>query len=239
VRWRDALFPVHVLPHEHLRAELRRRHLDEVWAEERAAVARRLRDVLGGADTEVELVQALSVEEGLEAARVRRRADGIVVARAAPRDSRRPFPLGSAARALLRRLASQIAVVPPDLTAAGMGDGPIVALSTSAPESLAASRLARAIAAEARRDLSVVPLDRDRGGSPAAALALADARRAPLVVAGARPGAGVLDALEPRTWRWLAAHARQPVVVVPAPAVDAALGRPRRDVEAAGAEGPA
>ncbi|HYG68773.1 MAG TPA: hypothetical protein VD838_13990, partial [Anaeromyxobacteraceae bacterium] len=44
----------------------------------------------------------------------------------------------------------------------------------------------------------------------------AEARRAPLVVVGAVPGSGLVDALERKPWRWLAAHAHQPVLVVPA-----------------------
>lgn len=165
-RWGEDLIPVHVLGEEHLRLVLRHQHLDEAVEAERASVARQLSALLGDRAPSPELVQALDVEEGLEAARARHRADGVVVSRVAAHDSRRPFPLGAAARGLLNRLASPVVVVPPDLDAAALGDGPVVALSSLAPDSIAACLAARALAETARRELTLVHVVPDAGAEP-------------------------------------------------------------------------
>jgi nucleotide-binding universal stress UspA family protein len=265
VRWRDVFVPVHVLAAEHLRAALRAHHLDEVVEDERSAVILMISELLRGEPDRVEVVQAATVEEGLEDARRRLGATGVIVARAASRESRSVLRLGGIARRLLHRLESPVIVVPPDLTASAVGDGPFVAAASLGDDSVPACRLARALADAARRDLTIlhvagdrsgeaVPPDRPRlrdlaagplgpadhalarwverhgvwpdlavvtdGKFPATAAAYSEARRAALVVVGAEPGVSVTDALARKSWRWLAAHARQPVLVVPArPAV--------------------
>lgn len=237
---------------------LRYHHLDDVVEAERSRVSREIADVFGRQDIVPEMVQAITVGDGLEAERARHRATGVIVARAAPTKSRGMFRLGVVARRLLRRLTSPVIVVPPDLTASRIGDGPVVALSSLEADSVDACRLARSIADGAHRDLSVVHVEDElRGGSaraaptlrevsagpfahreralarwvarhgvwpdvatvidgalPAAAVAFAEARRAPLVVVGAHWSTGVRGALAPKPWRSLAAHARQAVLVV-------------------------
>jgi nucleotide-binding universal stress UspA family protein len=268
----EAFVPVHVLHEEHLRMMLRHRHLDDVVEDERARASRELADAFGRQDVVPEIVQAITVSDGLEAARARHRATGVIVARAAPTRSRGMFRLGGVVRRLLRRLASPVIVVPPDLAAATIGAGPVVSLSSLEADSVAACRLARSIADGARRDLIVLHVEDERGAArrrapaprvsggpfahreralarwvarhgvwpdaaavidgelPAAALAFAEARRAPLVVVGGHRWAGVRSAFESRPWRWLAAHARQAVLVVP-PALAPVEGRAGARVE--------
>lgn len=280
-RWEDAFVPVHVLHDEHLRTVLRYHHLDEAVAAERAALERTMAEVLPGVRAAIDVVQGTTIEDGLDAACARHRADGVIVSRAARRDSRRVLRLGSVARRLLRRLASPVIVVPPDLTASSVGTGPIVALSSLAPDSAPACRLARTIAEDARRDLALVHVVPGGAGEPAsrrdaapslgdgpelalarwaaehevwpdltavvageaaeAALAFAEARRASLVVSGARPAAGVRDMVERKLWRRLAAHARCPVLVAPAeaPSVPSSLGEGRPEHDGPRPEGPA
>lgn len=257
VSWSDAFVAVHVLDDEHLRAVLRGHHLDEAVERERAAIARQLAEVVPEADGRaLELVRALTVDEGLEHARARHGATGVIVSRMAPRESHRMFRLGGVARRLLGRLASPVIVVPPDLTAGGVGGGPIVAASNLAADSVEACRLARSLADGARRDLTVVHVvgepsdgaapagaahpptveEAERalarwsgqhdvwpdlatvvvGEFPAAAVAFSAARGAPLVAVGAVAAQGVRGAVAPKLWRWLAAHAHAPVLVVPA-----------------------
>jgi nucleotide-binding universal stress UspA family protein len=270
---RDAFVPVHVLHEEHLRMMLRYRRLDDLVEAERSRVSREIADVMGRRDLLPEVVQAITVGDGLESARARHRAAGVIVARAAPTGSRRMFRLGGVARRLLRRLASPVIVVPPDLATSSIGAGPVVSLSSLEADSVAACRLARSIADAARRDLSLVHVEDERhhgsarrgsptlrevsagpfahreralarwvarhgvwpdvatvveGESPAAAaVRFAEARRAPLVVVGAHCSTGLRSELEPKLWRWLAAHARQAVLVVPAaPAAVERLGAP-------------
>jgi nucleotide-binding universal stress UspA family protein len=93
-----------------------------------------------------------------------------------------------------------------------MGAGPILALSDVGAASAVVRRLARAIAARAHRDLAVLHVE---GQLKTAALALAEERRAALVAIGAWGAGGITGALRPRPWAWVAAHARQPVLIVP------------------------
>jgi nucleotide-binding universal stress UspA family protein len=142
---------------------------------ERAEAARQLLLAFPDDAPPLEVVQAPSVEEGLEAARARHRAEGVVVARAAPSGTRRVFRLGAVARALLRRLACPVVVVPPE-TAVGGGAGPIVALSGLDDGSVEACRLARALAARTHRALALAHVAPPAGGerqgeAPAAARA--------------------------------------------------------------------
>jgi nucleotide-binding universal stress UspA family protein len=159
---KDAFVPVHVLDEEHLRMMLRYHHLDDLVEAERSGVSRQIADMMGRGDLEPEIMQAVTVDDGLEAQRARENATGVIVARAAPSEGRRVFRLGGVARRLLRRLASPVIVVPPDLAASSIGDGPVVSLSSLEADSVAACRLARSIADVARRDLSVVYVEDER-----------------------------------------------------------------------------
>lgn len=258
-RWDEVFVPVHVLDQEHLRTALRYRHLDEVEAEERTEVARQIAETVPDVAGVPQIVRALTVEDGLEEARARHRAEGVIVARTAPREGRHVFRLGGVVRGMLSGLASPVVVAPPDLTAGTVGAGPVVALTSLAPDAIAACRLAHALAEAARRELTLVHVAAERqdageapgagGGAeldaalarwgsdhgvwpdlsvvvdgelPEAALAYAEARGAALVAVGAHPAAGLRGAVEPKVWRWLAAHARHPVLVVPSGAARAA-----------------
>lgn len=141
---------VHVLEEEHLRFALRFHHLDEVSSAARAAAKR----VVSGAG-EVRVVQGLTAEDALEAERATSGADAIVVGRAAGREGHHVVRLGRVARRLLRRLASPVVVVPPDLRAEELGDGPIVALASLGADSLEACRLAGRLASSVGRPLAV------------------------------------------------------------------------------------
>lgn len=144
---------VHVLEEEHLRFALRRHHLDEVTAAARQAAERLL--AAAGTSGEIRIVQGLTAEEALEEARAATGADGVVVGRAAGREGHAIVRLGRVARRMLRRLASPVAVVPPDFRAEDAGTGPVVALSSLRDDSLGACRLAAALATDLGRPLAV------------------------------------------------------------------------------------
>jgi nucleotide-binding universal stress UspA family protein len=144
---------VHVLEEEHLRFALRQHHLDEVTAAAREAAERLLSGV--GMSGEIRIVQGLAAEDALEEARASTGADGVVVGRAAGREGRAIVRLGRVARRMLRRLASPVAVVPPDFRGEAAGAGPVVALSSLRDDAIGACRLAAALAAEVGRPLAI------------------------------------------------------------------------------------
>jgi nucleotide-binding universal stress UspA family protein len=210
----EALVAVHVLSAEHLRAALRWRHLGEVVAAERAAAARRLAATFGGdGGPPLEIVQARTVEDGLEEACAGHGAAGVIVARAAPGGRLRPVRLGPVVRGLLRRLACPVIVCPPDLEPP-RGGGAVVALADAGAGALAACRFARAVAAAAGRDVAIAPVE---GAAVRDPLVLAERRGAPLVALGAVPRRGLRGALVPKLARRTAGRARLAVLVVPAP----------------------
>jgi nucleotide-binding universal stress UspA family protein len=160
----------------------------------------------------LEVVPALTVELGLEEARARHGATGVIVARASPRGGVRPARLGPVARGLLRRLASPVIVCPPDLAPPRHDRGAVVAIVDEGLGSLAACRLARAVANAAGRELAIAPVEGDAIGAP---LELAEARGAPLVAVGVVRRPGVRGAVVPRLARKAAASAPVAVLVVP------------------------
>lgn len=124
-------------------------HVLETWAarqlpvsmEEYVTTARRLAeqraDEVGARLDAVEVVEAERAELGLVAAAGH--ADALVVGRAAPRHGREWVRLGRVARRVLRQLPRPVFVVPPDLTAATLADGPIVLatdLETTGPAAI-------------------------------------------------------------------------------------------------------
>jgi nucleotide-binding universal stress UspA family protein len=143
-------FPVHVLEDEHMRAVLRLHHLDEVTAGARGAAQAALEPlVAAGARAEPEIVQAANAADALVEACRARGADGILIGRAGRREGGGMVRLGRVARGVLRALPRPVVVVPPDLTVADLGDGPVVALVQLAQESPVldtAGALARAVA---------------------------------------------------------------------------------------------
>jgi nucleotide-binding universal stress UspA family protein len=168
---------VHVLEEEHLRYALRQHHLDEVTGAAREAAERLLASA--GATGEIRIVQGLEADEALEEARASAGADGVVVGRAAGRQGAAIVRLGRVARRMLRRLASPVAVVPPDFRGEEVGAGPVVALSSLEDDALGACRLAATLAAELGRPLAVCHVARAEALPylPAAAIDL-EARRA-------------------------------------------------------------
>jgi nucleotide-binding universal stress UspA family protein len=158
----DEFVAVHVLAEDHLRAVLQLHHLDEVVDGARVAVQRSLEEAsCAGLATGLEVTQALTADEGLEQARVRHGADGLLIGRAAESHGTHLVRLGSVARRLLRHLRSPVIVVPPDLDAGRLGAGPIAALSSLADDAVEACRLAAVLATRTARTLTVAHVVRD------------------------------------------------------------------------------
>jgi nucleotide-binding universal stress UspA family protein len=161
---------VQVLEQDHLFAELRLRHLDEVLADVRRAA----RDVLAGegvADLirDVEVIQALYADEGLEAAREHHGAAAVVIGRAAERTGAHVIRLGRVARRALRRVWSSIVVVPPDVRERDVGDGPIVAVTDLGARSVSACAFASGLARRLGRAFALVQVAPPAGDGAAAA----------------------------------------------------------------------
>jgi nucleotide-binding universal stress UspA family protein len=247
---------VHVLEEEHLRFALRQHHLDEVTAAAREAAERLLSAV--GVSGEIRIVQGLTAEEALEEARASMGADGVVIGRAAGRKGHAIVRLGRVARRMLRRLASPIAVVPPDFRGEDAGPGPVVALSSLRDDAVGACRLAAALAADLGRPLAIchvaraealpylppaaIDLEARRAageedlarwlkaqglradatgvlvGSPVErALDWAEGEKAPFLCVGSRQLSTAERIVQASTGTALAATARTPIVVAPAP----------------------
>jgi nucleotide-binding universal stress UspA family protein len=163
----DELVAVHVLTDKHLRTALLLHHLDEVVEGARAEALRCL-DEAGCSEIvkDVEVTQALTADEGLEQARARHGADGLLVGRAAPAEGHHLVRLGSVARRLLRGLPCPVVVAPPDLDPASLGPGPVVALSSLADDAVEACRLAARLAGRLARTVSIAHVvDDPRAGT--------------------------------------------------------------------------
>lgn len=154
----DSLVFVHVLEEEHLRYALMQHHLDEVVKAAREAAEALLART--GAKGEIRVVKGRTAEEALEEARLETGAGAVAVGRSASRDGVHLVRLGRVARRLLGRLSSPVAVVPPDLGAAELGDGPIVALSNLSDDSAPAVRFAGELAGRTGRPLAAVHVAR-------------------------------------------------------------------------------
>jgi nucleotide-binding universal stress UspA family protein len=200
-RGADEFVAVHVLSEDHLRSALQLHHLDEVVDGARAAAQRALEEAscadLGAG---LEVTRALTTPEGLEEARARHRADGILIGRAAPSGGTHLVRLGRVARRLLRHLPSPVVVAPPDLEAARLGAGPIAALSSLAEDSVEPCRLAAVLAERTARALTVAHVVRDpvSGSAPYLPRASLD-----------RMGGEWLDEGRQGLDRWLAANGLQ------------------------------
>lgn len=154
----DTAVFVHVLEEEHLRYALMQHHLDEVIAAARKEAERLLSRT--GAAGELRVVQGLTAEDALEAARAEAGAGALAVGRAAGREGHHVVRLGRVARRLLRRLSAPVAIVPPDLRAEELGGGPIVVLSNLSDDSAPACRFAAELAGRLRRPLAAVHVAR-------------------------------------------------------------------------------
>jgi nucleotide-binding universal stress UspA family protein len=254
-RWTDDFVGVHVLDADHLAYVLRSRHLDEVVDEARAAAEEEVARASSGlAPPRVDVVQALTIADGLESARERHQADGVVVARVARSESHHLLRLGDVGRKLLTRLSSPVVVVPPAFAPAAAGAGAVLALTRLDEESLPACQLAAAVAASAGRALTLAGVaERDddgiteanvarwarrhdltaercalvRGDLAEAGLAFAARHRAALLAVGARPRRGISARFGARRVHRLAAASEVPLLVVPArgEALEAARSR--------------
>lgn len=154
---RERFVGVHVLEQEHLEVVLRYRHLAEVVEDSREALGEALRaealeDVIG----EAEVVQALDAAEGLAAAVARRGAEGLVVGRAAGAQQLRIVRLGRVARRLIRAASVPLVVVPPDVRAEAIGEGPVVCAISLDESSLTTCRYAERLARRVGRPLAVL-----------------------------------------------------------------------------------
>jgi nucleotide-binding universal stress UspA family protein len=148
---------VHVLEEEHLRAVLRTHHMDEVTQAARAAADTLLeREGASASVRELDVVQDVEAEDGLEAARERHAADAIIVGRRAGREGHGFFRLGRVCRRLLRDLPVPLVITPPDLEATQLGDGPIAVLTKLTDDSAGAGHFAQALARRLGRPLAVV-----------------------------------------------------------------------------------
>lgn len=150
----ERLFPVHVLEDEHLRFVLRFHHLDEVTRSARDSAVAVLRGADGAGFGEPEVVVGGRAEDGLAAACRAHGAQGIVIGRIARREGHAVVRLGAVARRLLHALPAAVIVVPPDLEAAALGSGPVVAL-TALQEGASACRFAGELAGRIGRELVV------------------------------------------------------------------------------------
>jgi nucleotide-binding universal stress UspA family protein len=147
---------VHVLDEDHLRAALKYHHLDEVTAAARAGARETLaREAPELAVGTIEVVQSRTPHEGLAEQVAALGADALVVGRIARRAESRIVRLGGVARRLLRRLPCPVVVVPPDLETAGLGPGPIVALTSLGDDAVEACRFAARLAERLGRPLVV------------------------------------------------------------------------------------
>ena len=111
-----------------------------------------------------EVVQAPAAEQYLVEVADREEADGIIIGRAAHRDSRSLVRLGRVARRLSRTLPTLVIVVPPDLEMHQLGDGPIVCAVERTAESLVAAQAAQRFATRTGRGVLLIhalqlPLD--------------------------------------------------------------------------------
>jgi nucleotide-binding universal stress UspA family protein len=143
---------------------------ERIWGPQDVAAALRpsseqaLADVLSTVEVpreslRSEVVIADSVPHGLARAAARHDCDGIVIGRIAPQAGRAIIRLGAVARRMLRELALPVMVVPPDLSATAIGDGPLLAGTDLGDSSRAAGTTAARLAREVARDLLLVHVD--------------------------------------------------------------------------------
>src|SRR5512133_1332551 len=141
----DAFSGVHVLEEEHLELVLRYHHLDEALATARAAAqAAIVHEGVEALVREVELVQGADAADTLLAS-ARALGAGVRIVR-----------LGRVARRLLRRAATPVVVVPPDVKADALGNGPLVALVRLDERSARTAAFGAALASRLGRPLALV-----------------------------------------------------------------------------------
>lgn len=152
---------VHVLEEDHLLVALRTHHIDEVEAAARAAARDTIaREGAGGAIRDVRIVQALNAASGLHKAAEEAGVAGLVIGRAAGRESRAVVRLGRVARRVARASTVPTIVVPPDLAPADLGGGPVLALTDVTDGSRVACDFASTLARRLGRRLAVLHVAR-------------------------------------------------------------------------------
>ncbi len=86
-------------------------------------------------------------------------ADVLLLGRIGAREVQGVTRLGRVARRLLRTLPRAVAIVPPDLRRASIGNGPVLLATDLGDDSSTAGKLARRLAASIGRDLAIVYVD--------------------------------------------------------------------------------
>jgi nucleotide-binding universal stress UspA family protein len=139
------------------------RVMSEVIAAGKRALAS-VAEQCGVADpfTDVRVVLAPSVEQGLARAASHAGIDGLLVGRIAPSEGRSVVRLGSVARRLLRSLPAPVLVVPPNLVGSDIGGGAIMLATDLGETSIAPARFSSRVASELGRDLVVSHSDPER-----------------------------------------------------------------------------
>lgn len=145
----------HVMEEQYLQAMLRHHHLDELrgWANE--AMLEDLEQTgAKGTITDVEIMQGGVVSTAL----MKEATDDapIIVARHADQEGLHAVRLGRVARRILRSSSNPTVVVPPDLTAAAIGTGPIVVATDLRDDSIDAVQFAIALGARLGREVLLV-----------------------------------------------------------------------------------
>ncbi len=104
----------------------------------------------------VSVVRGTSADKSLTAAAQFHHARGIIIGRQAYRDEDRMVMLGRVARRLVRNLPTPVFVVPPDLRATEVGEGPVLVAIDMDDASVAAVDFAREFATEIGRSVELV-----------------------------------------------------------------------------------
>ena len=222
---------VHALEEKHLLAVLRYHHLQEVLDGARAsAEAIVAEQQAAGVISAIEVLQGASVPEVLEAARLKHKADGTIIGRAAGAAGTGVVRLGGSARRILRSAAAPVIVVPPDLHPELLGEGPVLALTDLQPSSLAACGFAAAIAGRLGRPwalLHVAPIPEEFAPPYLPVVSLEGMRRD----FRAEGEKGLVD--------WIAAQRLHPAAsaVLQGPVIDSALGVCARPGRSAAGDG--
>lgn len=163
----QSLIGVHVVEQESTFPILRY-HADEevqagaLKAARNAVEAAVARDWMG----DPHIVLGDTAEQRLAAVLPLYRADGLIVGRQAKAGQDRFVRLGRVARRMIRRLPAPVFVVPPDLLASEVGEGPVIVATDLREHSVAAARFGRSVASRIDRNLMlahVVPIPDDVG----------------------------------------------------------------------------
>lgn len=141
-RTRDPLIAVHVASREMFAAMDQRVGLAHSDVRMRVEIERSLVEAgIAEAFTRVEVIEALDPVGPLEERCREEEAFGLIIGRAAGQSIYETVRLGAVARRLLRSLVAPIWVVPPDLRAEGIGDGPVMVTVTPEEASIGAVRV--------------------------------------------------------------------------------------------------